>query len=150
METVHKEYGTILLKGCRWNSQKADVQFSVPTGQLKSNVHGKLSIHYAADLETVETFAELFLQTSSVFSEPSRRCVKNLKCFHERTGRPVVMVQSSSSLVLSVIKTEVLSDCDDLVKQNLLLQQFGERIEKLSQQDKIKQNMYGCRISECC
>ena len=27
-KTVHKEYGTILLKGCWWNSQKADVQFS--------------------------------------------------------------------------------------------------------------------------
>ena len=28
VKTVHKEYGTILLKGCWWNSQKADVQFS--------------------------------------------------------------------------------------------------------------------------
>ena len=31
-------------------------------GQLKSKGHGKLSIHYAADLETIETvFARLFL-----------------------------------------------------------------------------------------
>ena len=30
MKTVHKENGTILLKGCWWNSQKADVQFSAP------------------------------------------------------------------------------------------------------------------------
>ena len=28
VKTVHKEYGTILLRGCWWNSQKADVQFS--------------------------------------------------------------------------------------------------------------------------
>ena len=28
VKTVHKEYGTILLKECWWNSQKADVQFS--------------------------------------------------------------------------------------------------------------------------
>ena len=54
---------------------------------------------------------------------------------HERTERPVVMGQSSSSLVLSVIKTEVLLDCDDPANQDLLLQQYGERIEKLSQQD---------------
>ena len=47
------------------------------------------------------------------------------------------MEQSSSSLVLSVIKTEVLLDCDDPVNQDLLLQQYGERIEKLSQQDKL-------------
>ena len=47
------------------------------------------------------------------------------------------MGQSSSSLVLSVIRTEVLLACDDPASQNLLLQQDGERIEKLSQQDKL-------------
>ena len=34
---------------------------------------------------------------------------------HERTERPFVMGQSSSSLMLSVIKTEVPLDCDDPV-----------------------------------
>ena len=56
---------------------------------------------------------------------------------HDRTGQPVVGGQSSSSLVLSVIKTEVSLDCDDLAHKDLLLQQYGERIEKLSQQDKL-------------
>ena len=47
------------------------------------------------------------------------------------------MGQSSSSLVLSAIKTEVPLDSDDTAYQNVLLQQYGERIEKLSQQDKL-------------
>ena len=47
------------------------------------------------------------------------------------------MGQSSSSLVLSAIKTEVPLDSDDPACQNFLLQQYGERIEKLSQQDKL-------------
>ena len=47
------------------------------------------------------------------------------------------MGQSTSSLVLSVIKTEVLLDCGDPAHQNFLLQQYGDRIEKLSQQDKL-------------
>ena len=47
------------------------------------------------------------------------------------------MEHSSSSLVLSVIKTEVPLDCDDPANQDLLLQQYGERIEKLSQQDEL-------------
>ena len=47
------------------------------------------------------------------------------------------MEQSSSSLVLSVIKTEVPLDCDDQANQDLLLQQYGERIEKPSQQDRL-------------
>ena len=56
---------------------------------------------------------------------------------HERTGRPVVMGQTSSSLVLSAIKTEVLLDSDDLAYKIFLLQQDEERIEKLSQQDRL-------------
>ena len=56
---------------------------------------------------------------------------------HGRKWQPVVRGQSSSSLVLSVIKTEVLLDCDDPANQDLLLQQYGERIGKLSQQDKL-------------
>ena len=47
------------------------------------------------------------------------------------------MGQPSSSLVPSVIKTEVPLDCDDPANKDLLLQQNGERIEKLSQQDKL-------------
>ena len=56
---------------------------------------------------------------------------------HDRTGRPVVRWQSSSSFVSSVIKTEVPLDCDDPADQELLLQQYGERIVNLSQQYKL-------------
>ena len=57
--------------------------------------------------------------------------------FHNRTGQPVVGGQSSSSFVPSVIKTEVPLDSGDLARKDLLLQQYGERIEKLSQQDRL-------------
>ena len=53
---------------------------------------------------------------------------------HERTERPVLMVQS---IVLSAIKTEVSLESDDPAYQNFLFQQFEERIEKLPQQDKL-------------
>ena len=48
-----------------------------------------------------------------------------------------MMGQSSFSIVLSAIKTEVLLGSDDPAYQNFLLQQYEERIEKLSQQDKL-------------
>ena len=41
------------------------------------------------------------------------------------------------SIVLSAIKTEVPWDGDDPANQKFLLQQYEERIEKLSQQDKL-------------
>ena len=39
--------------------------------------------------------------------------------------------------MLSAIKTEVSLDCDDPTNQNFVLQQYEERIERLSQQDKV-------------
>ena len=54
---------------------------------------------------------------------------------HDRSGRPDMVI--GQSIVLSAIKTEVSLGCDDPANQDLLLQQYGERIEKLSQQDKL-------------
>ena len=107
-------------------------------GQLKSKGHGKLSIHNAADLETVETIFRIIVSASqlSLYGAVAETCEEN-ETLHERTERPVVMEQSSSSLVLSVIKTEVLWDFDDPANQDLLLQRYGERIEKLSQRDQL-------------
>ena len=107
-------------------------------GQLKSKGHGRLSIHHAADLETVETIFRIIVSANqlSLYGAVAEMC-EEYESLHERTGRPVVMGQSSSSLVLSVIKTEVPLDCDDPANEHFLLQQYGERIEKLSQQDKL-------------
>ena len=66
------------------------------------------------------------------------------------------MGQSSSSLVLSLIETEVPLDCDDRANKDLLLQQYGERIEKLSQQDKLSKFCMSTgfpnvvEIGQCC
>ena len=98
-------------------------------GQLKSKGHGELSIHHAADQETVETIFRIIVSANqlSLYGTVAEIC-EEYETLHERTARPVVMGQSSSSLVLSVIKTEVPLDCDDPANRDLLLQQYGERI----------------------
>ena len=45
--------------------------------------------------------------------------------------------------MLSVIKTEVPLDWDDPANQDLLFQQYEERNEKLSQQDKLSKFCMG-------
>ena len=107
--------------------------------RLRSKGHGKLSIHYAADLETIESIFRIIVSANqlSLYGAVADMC-EEYESLHERTERPVVIGQSSSSLVLIVIKTEVPLDCDDPANQDLLLQQYGERIEKLSQQEKIR------------
>ena len=44
-------------------------------GQLKSKGHGKLSIHYCADLETIKTFSHKYLCKSAQSLRSSRRNV---------------------------------------------------------------------------
>ena len=107
-------------------------------GQLKSKGHGKLSIHFAADQETIETIFRIFVPGNqlSLYGAVAEIC-EEYESLHERTGRPVVMGQSSSSIVLGAIKTEVPLDGDDPAYKRFLLQQHEERIEKLSQQDKL-------------
>ena len=107
-------------------------------GRLRSKGHAKLSVHYAADLETIETSFRIIVSANqlSLYGAIAEMC-EEYETLHERTERPVVMGQSSSSLVLSVIKTEVPLDCDDPANQDLPLQQYGEQIEKLSQQDNL-------------
>ena len=94
-------------------------------GRLKSKGHGKLSIHYSADLETIETIFRIIVTANqlSLYGAFAEMCEK-YETLHYRTGHPVVGGQSSSSLMLSVIKTEVPLDCDDLVHKDLLLQQY--------------------------
>ena len=88
-------------------------------GQVQSKGGGKLSIHYCADQDTITT----------VF--------RTITFFHDRTVKPVVGGQSSSSFVPSVIKTNVLLNNDDRAHKDLLLQRYGQRFEKLSQQDRL-------------
>ena len=125
---------------------KADVQFSVLRLHcpevIKSKGHGKLSIHKAADLETIETVFRTIISVNqlSLYGKVVQIC-EVYETFHDRTEQSVVRGQSSSSFVPSVIKTEVPLDYDDRARKDLLLQQYGERIEKLPEQDKL---------SKCC
>ena len=58
------------------------------------------------------------------------------KTCNVRTGRPVVAGQSDPLFVPSVMKTHILVT-DDPAQEEDLLQRYKERIEKLSQQDRV-------------
>ena len=107
-------------------------------GQLKSKGGGKLTIHFCTDGETIETVFRTILSVNqlSLYGAVAEMC-EEYESYHDRTVRPVVGGQSSSSFVPSVIKTNVPLNNDDPTLKELLLQRYGERIEKLSQQDKL-------------
>ena len=104
-------------------------------GQLKSKGHGKLSIHFAADLVTIQTIFRIIVSANqlSLYGAVAEMC-EEYESFRERPERPVVMGQS---IVLSAIKAEVSLENNDPAYQSLLFQQYEERIEKLSQPGKL-------------
>ena len=102
---------------------------------LKSKGHGKLSFHFAADQETIETIFRIivFANQLSLYRAVAVMC-EEYETIHDRSGRPDVMGQS---IVLSAIKAEVPLENDIPSHQNLLLQRYEERIEMLSQENKV-------------
>ena len=60
---------------------------------------------------------------------------------HDRTGRLVVGGQSNPSFVPNVMKTNIPLT-DDLAQEEDLLRRYRERIEKLSQQDRVSKDLY--------
>ena len=82
-------------------------------------------------------FAQLFSENQlSLYGEVAEMC-EEYESFHDRTEKPVVGGQSSSPIVPSVIKTNLPLESDDRAHKDILLQKYGERTEKLSQQDKL-------------
>ena len=139
---VLKESGITLRKRCCWNLQKADVQFSVHqlhfpgVRSLKSKGHGKLSIHFAADQETIETIFRMivFANQLSLYGAVAKMC-EEFEIHQDRSGQPDVLM--GRTIVLNEIKAEVLLENDIPSRQNLLLQRYEERIKLLSQENKV-------------
>ena len=137
VKTVHKENGTELQSKWCWHLQKANTQSSdprvhCPRGVLKSKCGGKLWILFCADGDTIETVFRTIISVNQ-----SQKCCEECESCPDRTGRLVVEGQSNPLFVPSVIKTNMPLTDDDPAHKEFLLQRYGERIEKLSQQDRV-------------
>ena len=89
-------------------------------GTLKSKGGGKLSIHFCADGETIETVFRTIISVDqlSIYAAVSDLCDEYKSC-HVRTGRPVLVGQSNPLFVPSVMKTHILLT-DDPAQEDLL------------------------------
>ena len=93
---------------------------------LKSKGGGKLSIHFCADGDTVETVLRTIISVNqlSIYGAVSDLCEECKTC-HVRTGRPVVARQSEPLFVPSVMKTHIPLT-DDPAQEEDLLQRYQE------------------------
>ena len=105
-------------------------------GNLKSKGHGKLSIHFTADYPTIETVFRIIVSANqlSLYGAVANMC-EEFEFHQDRSGQPDVLM--GQSIVLSEIKADVLLENDIPSHQNVLLQQYEERIKLLSQTNKV-------------
>ena len=67
-------------------------------GKLNSKGHGKLSIHFAADQETIETIFRIivFANQLSLYGAVANIC-EEYESLHDRSGQPDVLLSSVKS-----------------------------------------------------
>ena len=108
-------------------------------GTLKSKGGGKLSIHFCADGDTLETDFRTIISVNQliiIYGAVSDLCDEYRAC-QTRTGRPVLAGQSDplfepARLLITTPKPSI-----EIPAQENLLQKFKERVERLSQQDRV-------------
>ena len=106
-------------------------------GTLKSKGCGKLSIHFCADGDTIETVFRQVISVKqlSIYGAVSDVCEEYSTC-QTRTERPVLAGQSdplfapANFLIMTPRSIEILA-------QENLLQKYKERVERLPQQDRL-------------
>ena len=130
---VHKEPGTILRKTCCWISQKADIPSSVqrlhcPGGPLKSKGRGKLSIHFTADQDTIDTISRIILSVKQLNVNGAVAAIcDEFEDHQERTGQPVILV--GQSFVLGEVKAEAPLQNENPMNDQITWQQYIQRFE---------------------
>ena len=139
--TVHKELGTTLRNRCCWNFLIVDTLFSVqrlhcPGGQLKSKGRGKLSIHFTADQDTIDTIYRIILSVNqlSVYGAVAAFC-EEFEDHQDRTGEPVILM--GQSIVLSEVKAEAPLHDEDPMNDQIIWQQYIQQVESLSPENRL-------------
>ena len=105
-------------------------------GQLKSKGRGKLSIHFTADQDTVDTIYRIILSVNqlSVYGAVAVSC-EEFEDHQDRTGQPVILV--GQSIVLGEVKAETLLHNENPMNDQIIWQQYIQQVESLSPENRV-------------
>ena len=129
---VHKEFGITSRTRCCWNSQRADVQFSVQQlhcpGVISKAKDTENCPYILLQIKKLETIFRIIVSANqlSLYGAVANMC-EEFGFHQDRSGQPDILI--GQSIVLSEIKAEVPLENDIPSHQNLLLQRYEERIK---------------------
>ena len=105
-------------------------------GSLKSKGRGKLSIHFAADQDTIDTIYRNILSVNqlSVYGAVTAVC-EVFEDHQDRTGEPVILV--GQSIVLGEVKAEAPLHDEDPMNDQIIWQQYIQQVESLSPENRV-------------
>ena len=99
--------------------------------QLKSKGKGKMSIHFTADQDTVDTIYRTILSVNqlSVSGAVAAIC-DEYESHQDSTGQPVIL--EGQSIVLGKVKTAAPVHDEEPRDDQIILQQYVQQVESLS------------------
>ena len=105
-------------------------------GILKSKGCGKQSIHFAADVDTIDTIYRILLSVNqlSAYGAVAAIC-EEFEDHQDRTGQPVILV--GQSIVLGEVKAETPVHDEDPRNDQIIWQQYIQQVESLSPENRI-------------
>ena len=107
-------------------------------GTLKSKGGGKLSIHFYADGDAIETVFRTIISVNqlSIYGAVSDVCEEYGSC-QTSTVRPVLAGQSDTLFEPAKLLIMTPRPSTEILAQENLLQKYKERVERLSQQNRV-------------
>ena len=105
-------------------------------GNLKSKGRGKLSIHFAADQDTIDTIYRIILSVNqlSVYGAVAAIC-EEFENHQDRTGEPEILM--GQSIVLGEVKAETPLQNENPMNDQIIRQQYIQQVESLSPENKV-------------
>ena len=105
-------------------------------GKLKSKGKGKVSIHFSADQDTIDTIYRIILSANqlSIYGAVAAIC-DEYESHQDGTVQPVILV--GQSIVLGEVKAEVLVHDEEPRNDQTIWQQSIQQIESLSPENRL-------------
>ena len=104
-------------------------------GKLKSKGKGKVSIHFSAEPETIDTIYRIILSANqlSIYGAVAAIC-EEFVGQPDNTGEPVIL--EGQSIVLGKVKAEVLAQ-EEPEDSNIALRKYFQQVQRLSPEDRL-------------
>ena len=101
-------------------------------GQLKSKGRGKLSIHFIADTDTIDTIYRIILSVNqlSIYGAVAAIC-DEYEGHQDSTGQPVFLV--GQSIVLGEVKAETPLQNESPMNDQIVWRQYNNRLNRFHQ-----------------